>query len=334
MQQSITTAYLVTTDSFIHYCLRTNETDFLYWQAYVIQYPEHRSVIEQAKQMVLTMHLYGQQEEIREQKEKLRQLLHSNEDAVIVGIGKRRFYYHLRIAVAVICIVAVGLAAFFYKPKRTVITVSTARGEVKEVLLPDSSVVWMNAGSRMEYTTDFSYGRHVTLADGEAFFEVRHDSRRPFTVKTGSGLEVKDLGTTFNVSTYAGQEERVAVHSGLVAVSNSKYIADSITAGEMITGDRQSAALKRSTMQLSGADWRTGYIRLDNVSFSMLKEVIERTYDVTVVFDDPSLATCRITTAFQRKDDIRQTLKALQLIYGISSRQVGNTIHIAGNACK
>ncbi len=334
MQQSITTEYLVTTDSFIRYCLRTNETDFLYWQAYATQYPEQRSIIEQAEQMVLAMHLYGQQEEIEEQKEKLLELLHSNGDTIIADISKKRFYYHLRIAVVVVLIISVGLAVFLYTPKHTVVTVSAARGEVRKVLLPDSSVAWMNAGSVMEYDADFSFGRHVTLADGEAFFEVRHDSRRPFKVQTGSGLEVKDLGTSFNVSTYTGQEERVVVHSGLVAVSNRKYIADSITAGEMITGDRQSGTLKRSTISLLGADWRTGNIRLDNVSFSMLKEVMERTYDVTVVFDDPSLATCRITTAFQRKDDIRQTLQALQLIYGISSRQVGNTIHIAGNACK
>ncbi|WP_212003883.1 FecR family protein [Chitinophaga sp. HK235] len=331
MQLPITLEYLVTDDSFINYCLHRNDQDRQLWQNYAATHPEQQPLLEQAERVVLGMYQFGAQQEINEQKTKLRQLI--QQPAITPAVGRKSISSYFRIAAAVVCILIGTYVAWIWNHNSSHqdFTVITKRGERKKIVLPDSSVVWMNASTTLHYNNK----RHVDLLDGEAYFEVLHDDHHPFTVKTNSGLLITDLGTSFNISSYKGQdEERVGVVSGLVSVSNEKYKADTVTAGQMITSHRSSGQLKLKTYALAQADWRSGTIMLSDVSFEELRQALERTYTCTVVFDAPSLATCRITTTFRPVEDISHTLNALKLIYGITWKKSGDTIHIAGNACR
>ncbi|MCK7556770.1 FecR domain-containing protein [Chitinophaga sedimenti] len=80
-------------------------------------------------------------------------------------------------------------------------TLSTPRGRVFHVVLPDGSQVWLNAGSTLQYPTQFTNERAVSL-NGEAYFEVAQNAQLPFTVKTGDRSAVRVLGTSFNINAY------------------------------------------------------------------------------------------------------------------------------------
>jgi ferric-dicitrate binding protein FerR (iron transport regulator) len=74
-------------------------------------------------------------------------------------------------------------------------------GSKSHIILPDSSVVWLNAGSTLRYSSDFGTQRRELHLSGEAFFEVKSDASKPFNVHT-QGMTVRALGTRFNVKAY------------------------------------------------------------------------------------------------------------------------------------
>ena len=113
--------------------------------------------------------------------------------------------YHkfVRIVAVVIpiCLLAGGLL-YYIPSENEQIEISTAYGEQKRLVLPDSSEVWLNAGSTITYPKTFTKENRVVTLDGEAYFSVRKDDAKPFIVET-SQLSVKVLGTKFNVKAYA-----------------------------------------------------------------------------------------------------------------------------------
>src|SRR5699024_10755492 len=80
-------------------------------------------------------------------------------------------------------------------------TISTPRGGKYEVVLPDGSKVWMNAGSFLRFPTSFVGDKRVVEMTGEAYFEIAQNEVMPFEVEV-KGMIVKVLGTHFNIKAY------------------------------------------------------------------------------------------------------------------------------------
>lgn len=101
--------------------------------------------------------------------------------------------------------------------------VVTPNGTRSELLLADGSMVWLNAGSTISYPSDFTGDTREVELTGEAFFQVKSDKSRPFIVKS-SGLQIKALGTSFNVKAYPGDTELAAtlVEGKIVIEGKSK----------------------------------------------------------------------------------------------------------------
>ena len=102
--------------------------------------------------------------------------------------------------------------------ERNVLIKETDRAQMLSVVLPDETMVKLNAGSRLSYPTQFDDSVRVVQLEGEAFFDVKRDEERPFHIQTKE-LNVEVLGTSFCVSTYPdGSNPLVAVQSGEVLV--------------------------------------------------------------------------------------------------------------------
>lgn len=113
---------------------------------------------------------------------------------------------YLRIAAIIILAMGLGFFASYIWRNQKTDTLSYVRfvapiGSRSIAYLPDGTVVWLNAGSELKY--DLKGGKNSRNVDlvGEAFFKVKTDASRPFIVKT-SGLNIKALGTSFNVKAY------------------------------------------------------------------------------------------------------------------------------------
>jgi ferric-dicitrate binding protein FerR (iron transport regulator) len=116
--------------------------------------------------------------------------------------------------------------AFYYVGRKTAVQPEemawfetvTPYGAQSKVVLPDKSVVWINAGSSLKYNKSFNKINREVYLEGEAYFEVSHDSLKPFIVKSDA-LDVKVLGTRFNVKAYENdQTVDVCLISGKVDV--------------------------------------------------------------------------------------------------------------------
>ncbi len=99
-------------------------------------------------------------------------------------------------------------------------TLSTAKGETYQIVLPDKSVVWLNAASSLKYPASFANlkERKVVL-DGEAYFEIAHNSKQPFRVQSTNQI-IEDIGTAFNVNSYKDEAQtKTTLVEGSVKIS-------------------------------------------------------------------------------------------------------------------
>ena len=139
-----------------------------------------------------------------------------------------------------------GENSLAYKPRKTQTqkqeevpeeynTLVTPRGSEYSLTLADGTQVWLNAASRLRFfTSDRGRERRVWL-EGEAYFEVAHDARRPFIVESG-GQSIRVLGTRFNINSYEGDR---AIYTTLV--EGSVAIAPLAGGGEVTLEPGQQA---------------------------------------------------------------------------------------------
>jgi len=194
-------------------------------------------------------------------------------------------------------------------------------GNQSKLILSDNTVVWLNAGSRLVYPTFFNGKTREVLLFGEAFFEVSKNAEKPFIVKT-SDIEIKVLGTQFNVSAYA--EDKViqtVLKEGSVAIrQNNATFFDS----EILLKPNQMASFSKSSNETKLYDvdasyytlWTKGLLSFDDVDFNRILKKVERFYNITVNFSEPILGTIRISGKLdlkRNKDEVLEYLEKVSL---------------------
>jgi len=113
------------------------------------------------------------------------------------------------LAAASVLLLITGTVLYFGLGRKTTAapvapTVIAAKRGVRSFMeLPDGSKLWLNAGSKVVFSNNFSAGKRELTLSGEAFFDVKHDELHPFIIHTGR-LEVRVLGTSLNVRAYPG----------------------------------------------------------------------------------------------------------------------------------
>ncbi len=178
------------------------------------------------------------------------------------------------------------------------------------VALADGSSVELNTGAALniDYAGKL---RRVTLARGEAYFDVRHDPSRPFIVKAGSG-EVRVLGTAFSVAR-EGDGARVTVTRGKVRVSSGDHYVD-------ITPDQQVAFAGGSEGQVLKVDagkllaWSRGRLIFENAALSDVIASIDRYYPGMILLTNREVGAHRVSAVIDldRIDNWLTSLKKSQ----------------------
>lgn len=133
--------------------------------------------------------------------------------------------------IAAIFVVAFGTSYFtirFFERENKTQAVAAAwiineapMGNMSKVTLPDGSEIWLNAGSKIKYATNFNVDDRYINLKGEAYFHVSTNKEKPFTVNA-SGIEVKATGTRFNVKAYDEEEIiETTLEEGIISVINT-----------------------------------------------------------------------------------------------------------------
>lgn len=252
--------------------------------------------------------------------------------------SKKRLLHITRAAAAVFIGVMFFLGYYFFIAERKgleYIALLTKKGELLQVTLPDSSIVWVSGGSSLRYPKSFDQSRDVFLEDGEAYFEVEHNEKVPFVVHTPSGISTRVLGTKFSVKSLATlADARVKVISGKVQVQDSLHTFGILTKNQELRIDKVSKAFQIATIDsLEITDWKQGKIFLTDVSFEELALALENSFKIPVTISSQKLAHCRISISYKLADDIKSILKDISIIYTINIKQNEKGITISGKGC-
>jgi len=165
-------------------------------------------------------------------------------------------------------------------------TISTPKGGIYQVNLPDGTKVWLNAASSIKFPTTFAQlsQRKVEL-EGEAYFEVAKNKKVPFVVST-SGQQVQVLGTHFNISSYSDEGElKTTLLEGSVKVVAANTIV--LKPGQQSNLKRNgSGGLKVSTANIAQVmAWKNGFFHFEKENLHEVMRQLSRWYDIEVIYE-------------------------------------------------
>ncbi|ULB35394.1 FecR family protein [Proteiniphilum propionicum] len=168
---------------------------------------------------------------------------------VKIGYIKRKRNNSIRrkvvgIAAVLVPVLLIAGGYLYYAYNNNKLTeVQALYGETKHFFLPDSSEVWINAGTNLRYPKKFKTGQRTVFLDGEAYFFVRENKVKPFTVETQQ-LSVKVLGTKFNVKAYSSETKTITtLTSGKVEVTTNKNDHRVLNPNEQLVFDHSNATI-------------------------------------------------------------------------------------------
>jgi ferric-dicitrate binding protein FerR (iron transport regulator) len=201
---------------------------------------------------------------------------------------------------AVAASILLAVAGFWYFNQRNVVSVICKSAEIKTVILPDSSKVYINAASSIAYNPHKWDSERTLELNGEACFEVRKG--KPFTVKTIHGT-ISVLGTRFNVMS-RGNDFKVFCVTGKVAVRNVNEVI-------LEKGQECSAAEKNQLTSpvpvndLKPISWINGEFWFTNIPVIKVFEEIERQFGVEVIYNS---SANRNYTGYFNKNNLSEAL--------------------------
>lgn len=188
------------------------------------------------------------------------------------------------------------------------------------VLLPDSSQVWLNSGSRLDCPPQFDSTFRMVEVSGEAYFKVRSNKEWPLYVKTSKGITVEVTGTEFNLSSYENDSDfRFTLVSGnvtLIRESTNQTIAVN-PLEEIIIPDNTKLRGKRALANLDlNTSWKEGFLVFSNTQMGEVIKKMERWYGVSFTVRDQQLLDYNFTANF-RSESITQVLELLKITSNI-----------------
>ncbi len=202
-----------------------------------------------------------------------------------------------------------------------------------ESRLSDGSNVHLNYDTRLDYPENFTgNNREVTLS-GEAFFNVQRDVNKPFIIHAGP-VDVRVLGTSFNVKAYPGREEvLVSVESGKVRCAAGNDSIELIAGEEGIYNIR-TKQLRRNVMDNPNAfAFRTKRFKFTDTPLSKALSDLGDAYNVNFEIRNPVLKNCKINGNYRAGTLLNEILLNIGDATGITATQKGNTIIIDGQGC-
>jgi ferric-dicitrate binding protein FerR (iron transport regulator) len=226
---------------------------------------------------------------------------------------------------------AAGISSFYFyyrnesKPAQPINFFNTAviaeNGQRSKVILPDSSLVWLNSGSQLTYKSNFGHTNRDIKLTGQAFFQVAENKKLPFIVSCNE-LKVKVLGTRFDVEAYPNDENiRVALQTGNVELVHSKKanFHYQLTPGEMAQFNNYSekVVIYKVNMDRITA-WTDGILYFND---SPMKEVLirlERKYNIDIEVKNSKIYES-VFTATIKNETLDEIFRSIDYSCSVSS---------------
>jgi len=244
----------------------------------------------------------------------------------------KQLFGKLKYAAAVI-ILLVGFASVWLVDNsrdnqifRQYTEIVTPLGQKTMVVLPDSSLVWLNSGSSLKYKGNFNIKEREVTLEGEAFFKVKKDQSKKFRVRTGI-LNVDVYGTSFNIKNYKNDKfQEITVSEGKVGISDKTNEIRQLTRGEQAVLNKESKKIvfANNNPEVISA-WKNNELIFDNTPLEEVIKYLERWYGVKIKIDTAMQGKHNFTFKI-KTESFREMLEMMKVItpldYEINGKEV------------
>ena len=209
-------------------------------------------------------------------------------------------------------------------------TILVPYGKRTDLTLSDGTKVWINSGSRLVYPAVFKGDNREVYLEGEAIFDVTHNSQRPFKVFS-TNQEVRVLGTVFNVSSYRDDEKSSTVlKSGSVLVT---YAKNDEKYFQIAPGTRSSYNSATREVEIQDAvnideyfGWREGFLSFKNHDFEYIATKLSRYYGVEIIVKGEQLRADTYSGKIDLKEDVNSVIQTIGEAYQFSIKRQADKI--------
>lgn len=204
--------------------------------------------------------------------------------------------------------------------------ISVPRGGIFKVALPDGTIAWINSGTQMTYPASNTGAERVVELNGEAYFEVSPDKKRPFKVLSGQ-TEITVTGTHFNVNAYDDEKDvTTTLAEGQVVVRNEAERVV-LKPGQQVLSATSGQLTVHATDVEGALAWKEGYFVFDDLELRSVMKIIARWYDVEVVYEG-DIPPRRFGGTFSKSKDLGGLLSYLGQLSNIHFKQQGKKIMV------
>lgn len=228
---------------------------------------------------------------------------------------RRTIGYHIgAIAASLFILIASALYLHTLRQENNSLDYNTLvvpAGQRIHLILADNTDIWLNANSIFRYPSEFSRKERTVYLDGEAFFDVSKNDKKPFMVKTVSG-DIKVTGTSFNVEAYSKQGGfETSLFEGSVEIYKDEIKLASLRPNEIgIITDNQI-----TVTPISDTDkylWRKGLIAFSDKKLEEILFTFEKYFAVEIQINTEQLPQHTYTGKFRQSDGVDYALRVLQ----------------------
>jgi ferric-dicitrate binding protein FerR (iron transport regulator) len=238
-------------------------------------------------------------------------------------LAPKPFYRTTLFKAAAMLLLIIGSNLLFYKYGRHTgpdqsawHEISVPPGNRTKMILPDSTVIWLNNQTRLRYAEDFLNNRKVELS-GEAYFDVHHDAKHPFEVIVGY-QKITVLGTRFSVNAYPDDQEiETSLISGSVVFDPGRSMGNrsliKLEPGYRLIFNKEKQTIQDEKIESSFYDyWEKGIYAFKDERFDNLAVKIKHLFNVELIFEDKLLEQKMFTGTINVNDNIYVFMEAIR----------------------
>lgn len=203
--------------------------------------------------------------------------------------------------------------AYMAQEKGAKVAVKTKKGQEFKMELPDGTIVWLNADSKLEIGSGYNLQERAVFLTGEAYFKVAKNKAKPFIVHVGN-TSIEALGTAFNVKLYANDSQLLTTQldEGKIRVSNAG-LQQVLLPGQSIELNVQNGAfeLLQDNSAQDAANWKDGYFEFDQTPLPEILADLARWYNFTYSLS-PVYNNKVLSGKISKKESFAEVLKILR----------------------
>lgn len=239
-------------------------------------------------------------------------------------------------AAAVLLPAMIITGIYFSIPGETEWTqISVPHGETGHYVLADGTEVWLNAGSVLEYPEKFRRRKREVKLDGEGFFDVAADKKKPFVV-ISRNMETTVIGTEFNVASYENLKNvSVIVLSGQVEVATPDSHKHSLVPDRMLTHNSKTGETTVEEVDAAALiRWMNNELVFENSTFEDILYTIKRKFNLKIMVDPDHFDNSLYRMRFVNGEPLDYILDVVHSVVGLSYKLEAGVLTVGADPAK